>query len=157
MSRTEHRDRRLAEALAAAHRRWLDEAREFLGPAAARRRADFWSRWGAVRYLDNEFQERYGREAALVRALAPYLAPADAGRLTAYRETLDRVRHALRELGSRRGTARGAAVLARHVLELLQLWCDELEQAAAGVQWEALPDEVRRSIAELGACASAQP
>lgn len=155
MPTTQQGDHALARALAAAHRRWLQEAREFLGPAAARR-ADFWSRWGAVRYLEDEFESRSRREAKLVRALAPFLAPEDAGRLAAYGDSLDRMRDALRDLGSRRGTAGGMAVLARHCLELLQLWCGELEQAAAGVEWDALPDEVRRAVAELLAPAPAQ-
>ncbi|MER3406799.1 MAG: hypothetical protein C4289_17860, partial [Chloroflexota bacterium] len=80
-----------------------------------------------MRYLEDKFRERYGRETELLRAVAPYLAREDADRLTASRESLDRMGDALRELGSWRGTADGVAVLARHFLDLLQLWWGELE------------------------------
>jgi hypothetical protein len=42
------------------HNTWVEETRRFLDPAMESN-ADFWTRWAAVRYLSDDFRDRYRR------------------------------------------------------------------------------------------------
>ena len=62
------------------HNTWVEETHRFLDPAAEPG-ADFWTRWAAVRYLSDDFRDRYRLERAQLAELRPFHRPDVAERL----------------------------------------------------------------------------
>jgi hypothetical protein len=135
------------------HNTWVGETRRFLEPASEPG-ADFWTRWAAVRYLSDDFPDRYRRERALVDELRPFLLPDVAERLVREGDRLFRLRLELDRIGRRRGTATEVAAGTRDLLEQLGVWCAEIELAADGLTRDALPAEATDLLAHLEAVAS---
>jgi hypothetical protein len=135
-----HNTEPLDAALRRVHAAWTDEARRFLEPALAPG-TDFYTRWAAVRYLDDDFREHYRRERALVDELRPFLQPEEWDRLVRSGERLLRSRLELDRIGRRRGTATEFAAGGRDLLEQLAVWCAEIEVAARPVTRDDLPAE----------------
>jgi hypothetical protein len=146
-------EERLDAVLRPIHNTWVEETRRFLDPAIEPG-ADFWARWAAVRYLSDDFRDRYRRERALVDQLRPFLRLDVAGRLVREGDRLFRLRLELDRIGRRRGTAAEVAAGARDLLEQLGVWCAEVELAASGLTREALPAEACELLAHLEAAAS---
>jgi hypothetical protein len=136
--------------LRAIHDAWIADARRFLEPALDPD-ADFWTRWGTVRYLSDTFLERLRQERALVHELRPFLPPDAAERLERGSELLVRSRLELDRIGRRRGTAAEVAAGTRQLLTQLGVWCAEIELAATGVAREVLPAEGATLLAQLEA------
>jgi hypothetical protein len=132
------------------HAAWAEEARRFLEPAMETG-VDFWTRWAAVRYLDDDFSEHYRRERALVDELRPFVRPAEAERLRGSGERLFRLRLELDRIGRRRGTAAEVAAGTRELLEQLAVWCAEIELAAHGLTRDTLPAEGAALLGHLEA------
>jgi len=86
------------------HCLWITEARRFLAPALEPG-ADFWTRWAAVRYLSDDFQERHAMELVLVHRLRPVLAEDVAARLVTGGDGVFHLRLEADRIGRRRGTA----------------------------------------------------
>jgi hypothetical protein len=143
----------LATVLRPLHTAWVEDARRFLDPALGRD-ADFWTRWAAVRYICDDFQDRYGRERALVGELRPFLLPAVAERLVHEAERVSALRLELDRIGRRRGTAAEFAAGAGALLEQLGLWCAEIERAAEGVPRDVLTPEGTEMLMHLEAAGS---
>jgi hypothetical protein len=137
------------------HNTWIEETRRFLDPALEPN-ADFWTRWGAIRYLSDDFRARYRLERALVDQLRPFLRLEVAERLLREGDRLFRLRLELDRIGRRRGTAAEVADVTRGLLEQLGVWCAEIELAAAGVTRDALPAEATDLLGHLEAAASIQ-
>jgi len=135
------------------HNTWVEETRRFLDPAIEPD-ADFWTRWAAVRYLSDDFRDRYRRERALVDRLRPFVRLDVAERLTREGDRLFRLRLELDRSGRRRGTAAAVAAGTRDLLEQLGAWCAEIELAAAGLTRDALPPEAADLLAHLEAATS---
>lgn len=137
------------------HTTWVEETRRFLDPAIEPG-ADFWTRWGAIRYLFDDFRSRYRLERALVDELGPLLRLDVAERLVREGDRLFRLRLELDRIGRRRGTAAEVAAVTRDLLEQLGVWCAEIELAAAGVTRDALPADATDLLGHLEAAASIQ-
>jgi hypothetical protein len=135
------------------HNAWVEETRRFLDPAIEPG-ADFWTRWAAVRYLSDDFRDRYRRERALVDELRPFLRLDVAERLVREGDRLFRLRLELDRIGRRRGTGIEVAAGTRDLLEQLAVWCTEIELAAAGLTLDLLPVEAADLIAQLEGAAS---
>ena len=150
-----HGEEPLDAVLQSIHNAWVGETRRFLDPAIEPG-ADFWTRWAAVRYLSDDFRNRYRRERALVDELRPYFRMDVAERLVREGDRLFRLRLELDRIGRRRGTAVEVAAGTRDLLEQLGVWCTEIELAAAGLTRDVLPAEATTLLAQLEATASIQ-
>ena len=148
-------DEPLDAVLRPIHNTWVEETRRFLDPAIEPG-ADVWPRWAAVRYLSDDFRDRYGRERALVDELRSFLRPDLAERLIREGDRLFRLRLELDRIGRRRGTATEVAAGTRDLLEQLAVWCAEIELAAASLTRDSLPAEAADLLAHLEAAASIQ-
>jgi hypothetical protein len=131
-------------ALEEAHDRWVQQAGQFLMPAAEG--GEFWDRWAAVRYLADQFVERYSRERAFTEELHPFLTPHESERIRYEAERVARLRLELDRLGRRRGTAPEVAAAARELLDHLRLWCTEIEIYGSRIPREALSAEGARLL-----------
>ena len=145
-----HGEQPLDAALRAIHAAWLREARRFLEPALVHD-ADFWTRWAAVRYLTDDFRERYRLERAFLDELRPFLDPETVGQLGRGGDHVFRLRLELDRLGRRRGTAAEMLTGTRRLLEQLVVWLAEIELAAGGLTRESLPPEGADLLAHLEA------
>ena len=150
-----HGEEPLDAVLRPIHTTWVEETRRFLDPAAEPG-ADFWTRWAAVRYLSDDFRDRYRRERALVDELRPSLRLDVADRLIREGDRLFRLRLELDRIGRRRGTAAEVAAGTRELLEQLGVWCAEIELAASRLTRDAIPAEAADLLAHLEAAASIQ-
>lgn len=143
-------DTTLDAVLSPLHDAWVEEVRRFLIPATTPT-APFWDRWSVVRYLNDQFQERFEWERALVMELRPFVPQHDMETLWAGAERVARLRLALDRVGRRRGTAGEFAVVTDEFLKALQLWCAEIELAARRIGRDALAEEGGRILAHLEA------
>src|SRR5215208_1538174 len=109
-------DEPLDAVLAPLHDDWVAEAQRYLGPATDPG-ADFWTRWTAVRYICDDFQERYQRERTLVDQLRAFILPSVADRLRFGGDEVFRLRLQLDRIGRRRGTEIEFAAGAQELLE----------------------------------------
>ena len=130
----------LDQTLRGVHDAWVHDARCFLEPAMEPV-ADFWTRWAAVRYLDDEFRDRYDLERALLVELRPFLPPTTARRLGREGDRVFQLRLELDRIGRRRGTAAEVAEGARALLDQLVLWLTMIEQGVAGLTRDSLAPE----------------
>lgn len=137
------------------HRMWLDETRKWLAPAMAPE-ADFWDRWGAVRYLNDQFERLYRRKSAFLKVVTPRLDPTDA--LALKRQTAELVRRVrkLNSLGRRRGTARAVAAACADLLEVLESWFGETERLTRGLSAAELPARTWGALTQLHAALAAR-
>ncbi|HEY7636290.1 MAG TPA: hypothetical protein VH763_12125 [Gemmatimonadales bacterium] len=135
------------------HDRWIEQIGTLLAPAMVPQ-APFWERWGAVRYLIDQFEGRFRMECALMDSLASWLSRSEFVRLSTIRAVLERTRVDLIALGRRRGTAMVVAAFAREILEQAQLWCAELEFATRNLHRSELSPESERLIKHLELAAS---
>jgi hypothetical protein len=143
----------LDEALRGIHDAWVREARCFLEPAVAPG-TDFWTRWAAVRYLADDFRERYNLERGLLVELRPFLEPVTSDRLAQEGDRVFELRLELDRMGRRRGTAAEMAGGTRRLLDQLVIWLAEIELAADGITRESLAPEGAQLLAHLEAARS---
>ena len=145
-------EERLDAVLRPLHNTWVEATRRFLDPALESD-ADFWTRWAAIRYLSDEFRDRYRRERALVDQLRPFVSLDVAERLAREGDRLFRLRLELDRLGRRRGTAVEVAAVTSDLLEQLGVWCAEIELATAGLTRDELSAGATNLLAHLEAAA----
>ena len=138
----------LSAILSPIHDCWVERVARFLAPAMMTR-ASFWERWGAVRYLADEFEARFRAQCALVDSLEPLLHASSVGRLASARKALESTRAELIARGRRRGTAGPVAVLARRFLDQLECWCAGIELATSRLICSDLSEESRQALAHL--------
>ena len=143
-------DTTLDAVLSPVHDAWVEEVRRFLIPATTPT-APFWDRWSVVRYLNDQFMERFGWERALVAELRPFVAQHDTDTLWTGAERVAQLRLALDRVGRRRGTAGEFALVTEEFLKALELWCAEIELAARQIERDALAEEGERILAHLEA------
>ncbi|HEY7502935.1 MAG TPA: hypothetical protein VH700_02460 [Gemmatimonadales bacterium] len=134
--------------LANVHESWIRQVTSFLTPATDPR-SDFWSRWGAARFLGDQFGDRFRLECAFADALESLIPPHTAARLAATREDIERTRDELAEAGRHRDAAELTATLARRLVEEVARWCVELEQAGERLLPAQLPLAARRLLTRL--------
>jgi hypothetical protein len=132
------------------HTAWVEEAHRLLEPALESD-ADFWTRWAAVRYISEDFQDQYSRERALLDELQPFLRPEVAGRLMRDGDRVFQLRLELDRVGRRRATAAEFAARTRDFLQQLRVWCTEIELAAAWITGDSVPAEGAELLAYVEA------
>jgi hypothetical protein len=145
---TEKMARPVGEVLAIVHDDWMKAVTSSLAPAADIR-SDFWSRWGAVRFLADEFGDRFRLESGFARTLERVLSPADVDRLEAIRHRVERSRAELMEVGRLPESAAATAGLAQRLLDDIACWCAELEQVTRLLLPAQLTAEARGMLARL--------
>lgn len=132
----------LSAVLRRVHDRWLQEVRAQLEPSTLSSTSTVWDRWGAARYLTDQFNYHFQTAGRLLDRLRDRLAPEAAARLMAEREALERIRDELGVLGRRQGTAAPVAVLARAMIGRLACWCADMEVATQALSVGELDQEV---------------
>lgn len=140
--------RSVSTTLSLAHDQWMERTARLLAPAT-RPRASFWERWGAVRFLCDQFAVRFRLERDLAESLAPLLAGSARARLAAAGTAVERTRGELIVIGRRRGTAAEVALLAHRLLDQTRRWCATLEIATAGILAEDLSEVSRELLGRL--------
>jgi hypothetical protein len=143
----------LDSLLSPIHDRWVEQVGQVLAPVMVPQ-AKFWERWGAVRYLIDQFEDRFRLECALVDSLAGRLTPTAVVRLSTIRATLERTRTDLIPLGRRRGTAMIVSAFAQKIFDQVKLWCAELEFATRRLRQDDLTEESERLLEHLEIAAS---
>ena len=124
------------------HSRWLEEVRSVLDPAREKA-AGIWLRWRAIEYLETAFKRRFERERRAVFSLHGRLTGAQAGHLWAGGELVVQL---LESLGHRVGLCqRGEqfSSLGLTVLNALEYWCRQVEDALGAVRWGDVPPDSR--------------
>jgi len=134
--------------LARVHDQWVERIGEMLAPAA-RQTSSFWDRWAAVRYLGDQFEDRFRMECELAECLSSRLSPTHRARLAAARTGLDRTRAALMEAGRRQGGVSQVVLLARRLLDQVRRWCVTFELVATGLDRDDLPPRGREMLGRL--------
>jgi hypothetical protein len=140
----------VGDVLGTVHETWMEEVATFLVPALSEE-ADFWSRWGVVRFLGDQFGERFRLECALVEALDPLLPEGVSRKLAAARGEIERIVEELMIVGRRRATGPLTARLIRRFMDKLALWCVEVELATSGIEVDELSPEPSRLLTSLQA------
>lgn len=138
----------LGSRLADVHDNWMADADRFLLPVSDAA-ATFWERWAAVRYIEDQFIERYQLERALLEKLRAFFVPEVRERLEMQADRLNRLLGEFRRLGRQRESARQLAHTTRELLEALRLWYAEIEFAAGGIRWDDLSSETARLVYDL--------
>ena len=134
----------LCHELEAAHRAWL---RDLSGRLATVRLPDatVWERSSAVRYLEEEFAQRFRREAGAVNAAADRLPTAEGVRVWALGELIEFLRMYLAGLVPLVQSGPAFARLVNKLLRAFEYWCGEVEAIVAALPAEAVgPDLIRR-------------
>jgi hypothetical protein len=150
----DRRDQPLDAVLRPMHDAWVREAEAFLHPAESTE-ADFWTRWGAVRYLSDDFRGHYRLERRLLEELRAFLPPEVSDRLARQSERVALEQLELDRLGRRRGTGEEVAGRTRSLLEQLRLWLAEIEGAVTGIYPGDLPEQATSLLALLQGTAAA--
>lgn len=146
----------VADSLTRVHDHWMERIARLLAPATMPR-ATFWDRWAAVRFLADQFEDRFRLELELVESLASRLTPSTRARLAAARAGLDRTRAELMAAGRRQGRAAEVVLLARRFLDQTRRWCASLELATASMHPDDLPERSQELLARLRATAGLDP
>jgi hypothetical protein len=148
MTSATHAAHSVGSVLATTHEAWIKRMTRSLVPATDLH-SDFWSRWGAVRFLADQFGDHFRSESAFAAALELLISPDDAARLGAARKNIERIREELMAAGRRRDTPELTAVLARRLINEVACWCVELELATEHLATAELPLAARRMLARL--------
>lgn len=138
----------VGDVLAIVHEAWMEQVAAVLAPALSET-ADFWTRWSVVRFLNDQFNDRFRLECALLDALAPLVPDGAARTLAAARAGLERTMEELGIVGRRRATGLLTARLARRFIDQLALWCVEVELATGPIEAVDLPPGPERLLFNL--------
>jgi hypothetical protein len=138
----------VGDALAAVHEAWMEQVANITTPALSEE-ADFWSRWAVVRFLSDQFNDRFRLEGALLDALGSLVPDGATRTLAAARAALEHTVAELQIVGRRRATGLLTARLARRLIDQLALWCVEVELATDSIETADLPPEADRLLAGL--------
>jgi hypothetical protein len=138
----------LAPILARVHDRWMAEADGALDPVTDPQ-ATFFQRWTAVRYLWDQFAERFMLEQELIQELHAFIPLEIRERLAMQMDRVNRLHQDLDRLAHQRGVARELARTTRALLEALRLWYAEIEFAAGGIRQEDTSPDVHRLLESL--------
>jgi len=124
------------------HQRWLQEVRGILDPA----RQDgtgLWIRWRAIQYLEAGFARRFGRERRAVISLHGHLTGAQASHLWAAGELLTQLLGRLDDLVGLCHRAEEFSAVTLNLLNALEYWCQQVEDALGAVRWGKVSPESR--------------
>ena len=135
----------VGDVLATVHETWMEQVATNLAPALSEE-ADFWSRWTVVRFLSDQFRDRFRLECALLDGLDPLLPVEVTGTLGSARAGLEHTLADLMIAGRRRATGLLTARLTRRFIDQLALWCVEVELATDRINAAELSPEPRRLL-----------
>jgi hypothetical protein len=124
------------------HDQWLQEVRSVLDPVREEA-AGIWLRWRAIEYLETGFKRRFERERRAVFSLHGRLTGEQASHLWAGGELVVQL---LDSLGHRVGLCQREeqfSLLVLTVMNALEYWCGQVEEALGGVRWGHVPPESR--------------
>jgi hypothetical protein len=124
------------------HDQWLQEVRRVLDPAREEA-AGIWLRWRAIEYLETGFKRRFERERRAVFSLHGRLSGEQASHLWAGGELVVQL---LNGMGQRVGLCQRAeqfSSLALTVMNALEYWCRQVEDALGPVRWGDVSPESR--------------
>ncbi|MEO7986785.1 MAG: hypothetical protein ABI766_09655 [Gemmatimonadales bacterium] len=141
-------DTSVAIAISSAHDQWFEQVHTHVGPATDSG-ADFWDRWSAARYLNDEFVLRFRLEWELLSSMTDVLESKAEAQLIAQAARIERVRARIARNGGRRGTG---AIVSDDVATLVRDlwgWCARIERAVADVGWDILPPRAQRLLDRL--------
>jgi hypothetical protein len=130
------------------HDNWMVDADRFLLPVTDTD-ATFWSRWAAVRYVEEQLAARVDSERTLLLHLRAFFPAEVRERLGMQAERLVRLVDNFNRVGRQRDSAREVAHTARELTEVLRLWYAEIEFAASGIRVADVSSEVIHLLAEL--------
>jgi hypothetical protein len=138
----------LGSFLAQSHDRSMAQCDRMLGPVMDPN-ATFVERWGALRFVSEQLQERCGLEQKLLGELQPLLPPHvwdqlqhQAGQVVRYREDVER-------LARGRCTARDLAQAAQELVQALRLWYAEIEFGLGDLRWRDLSRRASELLKQL--------
>jgi hypothetical protein len=146
----------VGDVLGTVHEIWMEQVADFLVPALSEK-ADFWSRWGGVRFLGDQFGDRFRLECALLEALDRLLPDGVSRKLAAARAELERTVEELMIVGRRRATGPLMARLTRRLMDKLALWCVEVELATGDIEVDELSPEPSRLLTGLRMASALSP
>jgi hypothetical protein len=132
----------MREYLGGLHEQWLEEVRRVIDPAR-QETAGVWLRWRAIEYLGAGFKRRFERERRAVFSLHDRLTGEQASHLWVGGELVTQL---LDGLGRRVGLCqRGAefASVSLTVMNALEYWCRQVEDALGPVRWGEVAPESR--------------
>lgn len=124
------------------HEQWLEEVRRVIDPAR-QVTAGTWLRWRAIEYLGTGFKRRFERERLAVSSLHQRFPADQASHLWVGEELVTQL---LESLGRRVGLCQREAEFASVTLTLinaLEYWCRQVEDALGPVRWGEVPPESR--------------
>ena len=124
------------------HGRWVQEARDVLDPAR-QGEAGMWMRWQAIQYLGTSFSRRFERERRAVVSLHGHLTGAQAGHLWAGGELLAQLVGSVDRLVGLCHRVDEFSGLALNLLNALEYWCQQVEEALGPVRWGSVSAESR--------------
>jgi hypothetical protein len=124
------------------HERWLQEVREILD-SARQDDAGLWLRWRAIQYLGNGFARRFERERRAVISLHDHLSGAQASHLWAAGELLTQLLGRLNDLVGLCHRAEEFSAVSLNLLNALDYWCQQVEDALGPVRWGKVSRESR--------------
>ena len=124
------------------HGRWLQEVRGILDPAR-QEDAGLWIRWRAIQYLETGFTRRFERERRAVVSLHGHLTGPQAGHLWAAGELLTQMLGRLDHLVGLVHRVDEFSVVTLNLLNALEYWCQQVEDALGAVRWGEVPAESR--------------
>ena len=148
--RTPEAEETLDVALGPSHDAWLAEARQLLVPAA-HPTAPFWDRWPVVSYLNDRFPGRLRVERALVGSLRAFVPADEVDALEAEGDRVFRLHLELDRIARRRGSAGEFAATTAEFLNVLELWCLDVERIGRQVRCNEMPEEAQLMLSRLGA------
>ena len=141
-------DTTLAPVLARVHDRSMAEHEVALDPISDPD-ATFFQRWAAVRYLWDQFAERFLLEQRLLDELHPFIPVELRNRLEMQIDRLGRLQHDLDRLAHQRGVARELASTTRALLEALRQWYAEIEFAAGEIRRSDISNSAQGILEKL--------
>ena len=124
------------------HEQWLEEVRRVIDPAR-QTTAGTWLRWGAIEYLGTGFKRRFERERLAVSSLHERLTGDQASHLWVGEELVTQLVDSLgRRVGLCQREVEFASVTCT-LINALEYWCRQVEDALGPVRWGDVPPEYR--------------
>lgn len=124
------------------HEQWLEEVRRVIDPAR-QETAGTWLRWRAIEYLGTGFKRRFERERQAVFSLHERLTGDQASHLWVGGELVTQLLDSLpRRVGLCQRGAEFASVTVT-VVNALEYWCSQVEEALGPVRWGDVAPESR--------------
>jgi hypothetical protein len=111
--------------------------------------ATFFQRWGALRFVSEQLQERCRVEVRLLDELEARLAPEMRDRIRQQGAWIVQLRQDVERLAQGRCTARDLASAARELIQALRLWYAEIEYALGDIPLSQIGSRANQIVNQL--------